>query len=323
MATYNENTGNRLQHLKGSNYEIADGQPDIRGWDVKDEAGKTFGEVKDLIFDTQSLKVRYMVVDLDDNDFDLDDREVLVPIGLGELHDKGDDVILPNVTAAQLASLPEYKDKDNVSTEDEYAVRNVFAGVGAAGLGAAAATTGIGEDFYNHDYYNQDNLYKRRNALTTDTDTAYSGAATSNTTTPVTDTTAAGKTIPVIEENLEIGKRKVQTGGAYIKSRIVEKPVEETVNLQEEHVRVERNPVDRPANSTDFDNFKEGVVEVKEHAEVPVVNKEARVVEEISVNKDVEERTQTVRDTVRKTEVDVENLENKSDTYTSDDKRDI
>ena len=323
MATYNENTGNRLQHLKGSNYEIADGQPDIRGWDVKDEAGKTFGEVKDLIFDTQSLKVRYMVVDLDDNDFDLDDREVLVPIGLGELHDKGDDVILPNVTAAQLASLPEYKDKDNVSTEDEYAVRNVFAGVGAAGLGAAAATTGIGEDFYNHDYYNQDNLYKRRNALTTDTDTTYSGAATSNTTTPVPDTTAAGKTIPVIEENLEIGKRTVQTGGAYIKSRIVEKPVEETVNLQEEHVRVERNPVDRPASSTDLDNFKEGVVEVKEHAEVPVVNKEARVVEEISVNKDVEERTQTVRDTVRKTEVDVENLENKSDTYKSDDKRDI
>ena len=60
------------------NYEVADGQPDIRVWDVKDEGGKTFGEVKDLIFDTQSLKVRYMVVDLDDNDFDLDDREVLV-----------------------------------------------------------------------------------------------------------------------------------------------------------------------------------------------------------------------------------------------------
>jgi len=324
MATNNEYAGNRLQHLKGSDYEIADGQPDIRGWDVKDESGKTFGEVKDLIFDTQSLKVRYMVVDLDDNDFDLDDRKVLVPIGIGELHEKGDDVILPGVTAAQLATLPEYK--DTVSAEDEYAVRNAFAGIGTAGVGAATATTaGIGEDFYNHEHYNQDNLYKRRNALTTDTDTTAVGAATSNTTTPVTDTTAAGTTIPVIEENLEVGKRTVQTGGAYIKSRIVEKPVEETVNLQEEHVRVERNPVDRPASSTDFDNFKEGVVQVEEHAEVPVVNKEARVVEEISVNKDVEERTQTVRDTVRKTEVDVENMENKTTgtTYQSDDTRDI
>jgi uncharacterized protein (TIGR02271 family) len=323
MATNNDFTGNRLQHLKGSNYEVADGQPDIRGWDVKDEAGKTFGEVKDLIFDTQSLKVRYMVVDLDDKDFDLNDREVLVPIGIGELHEKGDDVILPGVTAAQLTALPEYK--DTVSANDEYTIRNVFAGVGAAGLGAAAATTaGADNDFYNHEHYNQDNLYKRRNALTAATDTtAAPGAATSNSTTPVTDTATTDTTIPVIEESLEVGKRTVQTGGAYIKSRIVEKPVEETVTLQKENVRIERNPVDRPANTTDFDNFKEGVVEIEEHAEVPVVSKEARVVEEISINKEAEERTETVRDTIRKTEVDIEKLDNTAGGNRYDNKQDI
>lgn len=312
MATH-EYSGARLEHLKGSNYEVADGQPDIRGWDVKDVNGKDIGDVKDLIFDKQSLKVRYMVVDLDDNDFDLDDRKVLIPIGLGELHDKGDDVILPSVTAAQLAALPEYK--DTITDEDEYSIRNVF-GLSTAGVGSAAlGTSGIAEDFYNHEYYNQDNLYRRRNALGNDT-----GTGTSN---RVADTTAEGTSIPVIEETLEVGKRTVQTGGAYIRSRVVEKPVEETVNLREEHVRVERTPVDRPANPTDFNTFKEGAIEVKEEAEIPVVNKQARVVEEITVNKEVDERTETVRDTVRKTEVDVENLENKTGTYMQDDKRDI
>ena len=50
-----------------------------------------------------------------------------------------------------------------------------------------------------------------------------------------------------------------------------------------------------------------------EHAEVPVVNKEARVVEEISLGKEVTERDEVVRDTVRKTEVDVDNLSSNAD----------
>ncbi len=284
--TTNENTGNRLQKLKGSNYEIVDGEPDIRGWDVKDSAGKTIGEVDELIFDVESRKVRYMVVDLDDNDFDLDDKDVLIPIGLGELHTKEDDVILPGVTAEQLRSLPEYK--DDISTADESTIRNIFAGVGTAGLGAAALSTGdTTPDFYSHEHFNEDNLFKNRKSVS------------------AADTT----TLPVIEEELQVGKRTVETGGAYIKSRIVERPVEETINLREEQVRVERTPVDRPVSNTDFDTFKEGVIELNEYAEVPVVSKEARVVEEITIGKDVEEHSETIRDTVRNTEVEVENIE--------------
>jgi len=135
----------------------------------------------------------------------------------------------------------------------------------------------------------------------------------------VTDTTDTGttdKTIPVIEENIEVGKRTVQTGGVRVRSRIVEKPVEEELRLRQERVYVERNPVDRPASEADFTTFKEGEMEVTEHAEVPVVNKEARVVEEVSLGKDVDTRSETVRDTVRKTEVDVEDLENKANTST-------
>jgi len=115
--------------------------------------------------------------------------------------------------------------------------------------------------------------------------------------------------IPIIEENLQIGKRTVETGGARLRSRIVERPVEESLRLREERVTVERNAVNRPATEADFTNFKEGTIEVTETAEVPVVAKEARVVEEVSLGKEVNEREETIRDTVRKTEVDVENIQ--------------
>jgi len=118
--------------------------------------------------------------------------------------------------------------------------------------------------------------------------------------------------IPIIEEQLNVGKRTVETGGARLRSRIVERPVEENLRLREERVTVERNPVNRAATEADFTNFKEGTIEVTERAEVPVVAKEARVVEEVSLGKEVQEREETIRETVRKTEVDVENITDSS-----------
>ena len=114
--------------------------------------------------------------------------------------------------------------------------------------------------------------------------------------------------ISVIEENLEVGKRVVERGGVRLRSRIIEKPVEETIRLREEHVNVERNKVNREATDADFDNFKDETIEVREHEEVPVVNKNAKVVEEIAVNKTVDHREETVRDKVRRKEVDVEDV---------------
>jgi uncharacterized protein (TIGR02271 family) len=116
------------------------------------------------------------------------------------------------------------------------------------------------------------------------------------------------RSIPIIEENLEVGKREVESGGARLRSRIVEKPVEESVRLRSEHVNIERNPVNRQANEADFNAFQEGTIEMREHKEIPVVGKEAWVKEEISLNKEVEETEETIRDTVRSTEVEVENL---------------
>lgn len=279
MAT---NTNSRLQKLSGSDFEIADGQPDIRGWDVKDAQDRYIGEVDELLFDTQSMKVRYIIVDLDDNELDLEDRDVLIPIGMAELHEKGDDVVLPNVTAAQLAALPEYKE-DNFSDESENSIRNVFSGAAATGAAALFGPGSNRDDFYAHDHFNDENLNQRRK-----------------------QGVAEDTIIPVIEEQLQVGKTTVATGGVRLRSRVVETPVEEDIRLREEHVRVEREAVNRPATEADF---KVGTVEVREQAEVPVVSKEARVVEEVTLNKEVKEHEHTINETLRSTEVDVEKLD--------------
>lgn len=97
-------------------------------------------------------------------------------------------------------------------------------------------------------------------------------------------------------------------GGVRVYTRVVEQPVEETVRLREEKVNVERQPVNRPVTDADLKSGRDQTVEVREYAEEPVVAKEARVVEEVRVGKEATERNQTVRDTVRHTEVNVENL---------------
>jgi uncharacterized protein (TIGR02271 family) len=127
-----------------------------------------------------------------------------------------------------------------------------------------------------------------------------------------------GQTAQVIEESLQVGKRVEQTGGVRLRSRIVEKPVEASVRLREEHVVVNRTPVDRPATEADFQAFKEGEIEVTESAERAVVGKEAHVVEEVSLGKEVSEREQVIHDTVRKTEVDVEQIPGTTTTTNTD-----
>lgn len=114
--------------------------------------------------------------------------------------------------------------------------------------------------------------------------------------------------IPRVEENLEVGKREVERGGVRVRSRIVERPVEETVRLREEHVNVERQPVDRPLTAADETHFQDRDIDLTERSEVPVVNKQARVVEEVRISKDVNEREETIRDTVRNTEIDIDNI---------------
>lgn len=120
----------------------------------------------------------------------------------------------------------------------------------------------------------------------------------------------AEQAIPVMEERLRIGKREVNRGGVRVRSYIVEEPVREQVQLREERVEVERRPVDAPTRpvpkGSPEDLFQERTLEVAERAEEPVIAKEARVKEEVRVRKTAAARVEDVDDTVRRTEVEIE-----------------
>lgn len=113
--------------------------------------------------------------------------------------------------------------------------------------------------------------------------------------------------VPIAEEQLEVGKREVSAGGVRVQTHVEERPVEENVELRNERVHVERRKVDREASAGD-QLFQERTIELTATAEKPVVTKRARVIEEIVLKKDVDTRTETIRDTVRRTEADVQNL---------------
>jgi len=133
--------------------------------------------------------------------------------------------------------------------------------------------------------------------------------STNETATERTGTTQTGDetVIPIVEEQLSVGKREVERGGVRVRSYVVETPVEESVRLRDETINVERRRVDRPASDITADAFRERTIELTETDEEAVVAKTARVTEEVVISKDVTERTERVSDTVRRTEVDVEN----------------
>lgn len=273
---------NHLKELNHSDYKIADDQPDINNWKIYDSTGKKVGKVKDMLFDEEAHKVRYIITNLKDGELYKDDRDVLIPIGRAQLNTSNERIVVPNINRDKLTTIPQYRDTDSMTQEDEVAIRNAF------GTGTAATADYDRKTFYNNEAFDEERFYnpeaENRNENVRNTE---------------------GK-VDVIEEDVEVGKRKVETGGARVSSRIVERPVEERVNLKEENVKVKRNPVDRPANSADLKNRQGKTLEETETKEVPVVNKEARVVEEVSLEKDVNRKDEVVKDTVKETKVDVD-----------------
>ena len=130
------------------------------------------------------------------------------------------------------------------------------------------------------------------------------------------------RNVPVVQEELQVGKRTVNRGGVRVFNRVHDVPVEENVTLREEHVQVDRRPVNRAATEADM-NLGSDVIEVTERAEEAVVSKNARVVEEVVVGKETRQRTETIRDTVRHTEVEVERMGGATADYDADFRNDF
>ena len=133
------------------------------------------------------------------------------------------------------------------------------------------------------------------------------GATTGAPKTPVPAKLAGEEMLPLAEEQLNVGKRMVEAGHTRVRRYMVEKPVETNITLHEEHAEVLRHAISDPGYVKDID-WSDKTIDVTETVEEAVVNKTARITEEVVIRKQGSDRTQTVHDTVRRQQVDVEQV---------------
>jgi len=284
-----------LKELHSSGFEMRDGEPDIRGWKVKNDQNQVIGKVDELLFDIDSLRVRYLILDLEGKPLNLVSRDVIIPIGLAEL-DKADNIVLlPEVTVGHLATLPEYK-KGHVTIATEREVRHVFAP--SEGVEYEDPDYYDPNEFYNNKYFDDQRMYRSRVPDIEETDDDVEDPE-------IKDRTRIVRTDE--KKNFRVGDTKVHEEDIDEDEDEIERSDDELVNDEENKITGE-HVVDKNDDEKIFTPFKDGVIEFTEHAEVPVVSKEPRVVEEISINKKVEEHREHIKDSVRRNEVDVEKL---------------
>jgi stress response protein YsnF len=110
--------------------------------------------------------------------------------------------------------------------------------------------------------------------------------------------------IPLGEEVLEVSKRTENRGTARIRRFVIETPIERQVTLQSERVVVERR---RPvSDNVTGEILTEVTVEIVETEEVPVIEKRLRLREEIVVRTERAQRVETVKETVRRDEAEIQ-----------------
>ncbi|WP_048920695.1 PRC-barrel domain-containing protein [Rufibacter radiotolerans] len=399
------NWSSELKELGDSSYQLAKGEPDIRGWNIFDGQGKRIGEVKELLCDAHARKVRYLVVDLEGNLLDLEPRDILVPISLAELHPSEKAVIIPQVSSRQFQALPAYH-RDQLTPEMQTQVQRIFVGdyvyrPGVAqGSGLSTSETypldetmnkhAEGETqraqhviglfttpqevdrrvqaLSNHGfpkeqvevamrqsidpqrglspkdfeaYFRQlfstqaeadQNFEKFRQSNALVVVKAYH-LEEANAAARLLDASRAPETEIMVEPLRQPepnaapdispadqystasteGRRPYQENEVEIRvthqkphTPLPEIPLKENRSRQEENTQPEPTQAQPPA--AEFGSFQEGSIELKEFAEIPIVSKEPHVVEEINIAKKVEEREETVRDSVIRTEIDIEKI---------------
>ena len=112
--------------------------------------------------------------------------------------------------------------------------------------------------------------------------------------------------MPVVQEEMQVGKRSVDAGSVRMVRRVTETPVSKMISLRQARATIERRPVDRAASAAESDNFQDQTFEIRERSEQAVVSKTARVVEEVVTSKQITETDETAEGTLRRTDVNVQ-----------------
>ncbi len=135
-----------LLRLSDADYEVAPGEPDVRGWDVCLANDQKIGDVDDLIIDPTAGKVRYLDVDLDSSALQLErSRHVLVPIAGAQLDTEEEEVVLAGMSREALLRLPDYDGKAFDTTYDDTFRSQQSADVGTKRLTRSAEELRIGK----------------------------------------------------------------------------------------------------------------------------------------------------------------------------------
>jgi len=316
MAAHHDDTlggtssgGSHLGRLKDMHdFKVADGYPDITGWDVKAGDGTKIGEVKDLVVDTQAMRARYVDVELDRSVAQMardattpgdqsDERHVLLPIGDVRLDDTHDDVLVDGYTVAQIGALPRHG--GHLTRDYETSLRRGLTGTagaaGAAGAGAMAASHANDDDRFDYDAdahrdrYDEQRLFASRRDRTAN----------------ATDRDAQRLTLS--EEQLSVGKRQVEAGEVGVRKTGETEHVRGSVPLMHEEGTGERHPVS--ARSVSDTNIGEDEIRVPVMREEAVVQKRVVPREEIIVRKHAVTEQQNVEADRRRERLDPSELD--------------
>ena len=121
-------------------FKVAEGDPDVRGWEVLASDGRKIGEVDELLVDTSAMKVRYLDVDVDGEMVaGGTDRHVLIPIGYARLDQDSDRVMVDALASSDLGGMPSYN-QGPLTRDFETSVRQSFTPRGAS----TDTSTGMG-----------------------------------------------------------------------------------------------------------------------------------------------------------------------------------
>ena len=258
-------------------FKVAEGDPDVRGWEVIASDGRKIGEVDQLLVDTAAMKVRYLDVDVDDGLLnDNTDRHVLIPIGYARLDEGDDRILVDSLASADVVALPEYT-HGPITRDFETDLRSRFDTDYTAGT---TAKTGD-RDFYAHDLYDENRFYGARRGA------------------------EGEERLTLSEEELAVGKRRREAGEVDVHKRVETEHVAKPVTTTHEEAVIERRPITDPAMAGRA-RIEGDEIHVPLHEEEAVVEKRVVPKEELVVKKREVADTETVEADLRKERVDVD-----------------
>ncbi len=277
-------------------FQVADGVPNPRGWDVIASDGMRVGKVHELIVDRAEMRTRYLDVTLDtDIAGEGNDRDVLLPVGVARLDANVDRVMLDNLSTAQIAALPVYM-HGAITREYENSVLNHMPAAapqrprdeatemrGSGPDAALAARPAERDNYYSSHHFDDSRLLASRPTRMIRS-----------------------------EEELQIGKRQVHSGEVEVRKTIETNRVQRPVTLRHEEVTIERRPVSADRAASEDSGANTNVQDDGDEIRIPIVEEEVIVQtrpvvrEEIVIRKHAVSEERIVEADVRRERIDVD-----------------